>query len=244
MGSLVKGSKRLPTGAFKGQRSLGLSLMLVLAVLAAQTPSLSHGLAQTWQFSVWVDERKLGSHSFEVVGYNRDAGQYEVLSRADLVARFLFIKAFDYQHESNESYVNGCLRTLNSQTRSRGDVYQVRTLPSAQGLRLATRKSDDASRQQDLEGCYMSFAYWDKKILDQQWLINSQTGEVLPVQVTPLAQGAFEGNPAQAYEIESRSSPDGSMLIRVFYAADTGRWIGLESDLENGKVLRYVLESS
>ena len=30
------------------------------------------------------------------------------------------------------------------------------------------------------------------------------------------------------------------MNIRVYYAAGSGRWMGLESRMDDGKVLRYV----
>jgi hypothetical protein len=88
-------------------------------------------------------------------------------------------------------------------------------------------------------GCVMSFAYWDPRILGADRLLNSQTGELVPVQVTAQGQEAFavRGEPrtASRYRISGRE-----LQIDLWYA--DGNWVGLEALADGGRRLRYELQ--
>ncbi len=225
---------------------LPLTAVVLLSLSLSAAPARAE--VQVWDFSVWVDERQLGSHRFEIApaGAADHAGNvYTLASRADLEARFLFIKAFEYRHRSDERYENGCLRELHSSTVTGGGRYAVKANPEQDRLAIASDQ-DGLQAQQRVAGCLMSFAYWDKRMLQQSRLINSQTGRVVPVSIAAQPGGDFAGAPANAFEItsgEGAAAAD-NLQIRVWYHRDTGRWIGLESELDNGKVLRYVLQSA
>jgi hypothetical protein len=85
----------------------------------------------------------------------------------------------------------------------------------------------------------MSFAYWDPRILDAERLLNSQTGELVPVRVTPLGQDTLavrgESRTADRYRISGKD-----LQIDVWYSDD--RWVGLEALTDGGRRLRYELQ--
>lgn len=223
------------------------SALVLVSLMLISLPHLGWSQAQNWQFDVWVDERMLGTHSFDLAPLADDG--YQIASRADLEARILFIKAFDYQHRSDEIYKQGCLQQLRSNTVSGAERYQVAAVTAAdtpqQGLRITTNSNQqDLLPSQNLSGCLMSFAYWDRRMLTQTQLINSQTGQLTPVVISKGVADEYAGVDAQSYELTSVAGSEQRMLIRIWYERNGLHWIGLESLLDNGKTLRYVLQRS
>ena len=114
-----------------------------------------------------------------------------------------------------------------------GAVEQVEALAADEALVVA-RPSGEAR----LPGCVMSFAYWDPRILEADRLLNSQTGEWLPVRIE--ARGAERVTvagrdvPAARHRL---SAPD--LQIDLWYA--DGHWVALEAPLPGGRTLRYEL---
>jgi hypothetical protein len=89
-----------------------------------------------------------------------------------------------------------------------------------------------------LPGCVMSFAYWDPRILGATRLLNSQTGELMPVSV--VERGTERVNVAGRNVAATRhrlSAPD--LQIDLWYA--DGRWVALEAPTPGGRTLRYEL---
>jgi len=87
-------------------------------------------------------------------------------------------------------------------------------------------------------GCIMSFAYWNPRILLARRLLNGETGELLPMSITPEGTEtvSVRGTPVTAsrYRI---SAPQ--LQIDLWYAHDL--WVALESPARGGRRLRYEL---
>jgi hypothetical protein len=90
------------------------------------------------------------------------------------------------------------------------------------------------------EGCVMSFAYWNPALLKQTRLLNSQTGQYENVTITALGDEVIEvrGAPvtAKRYRILGSKHP-----IELWYGPGE-RWLALQSSLEGGRKLRYLLK--
>ena len=84
----------------------------------------------------------------------------------------------------------------------------------------------------------MSFAYWNPQILKARRLLNSQTGELLPV--TVVAQGtetiAVRGRKQTALR-HRLSAPQ--LTVDLWYVGDA--WVALEAPTDGGRRLRYEL---
>jgi len=205
-------------------------LLAALLLLIAGTPP---SLAATgdWDFRVLLDGREIGRHRFTLAG----AGEGVVLrSEAQFDVRVLFISAYRYEHEAVEQWQDGCLQSLASRTETNGK--RVAVSAQSQGDRLAVTGPAGSDLH---EGCVMSFAYWDPRILQAERLLNSQTGELVPVQVT--AQGRETVSVRGQLRPASRHRISGPELSIDLWYAD-GRWVALEALAEGGRRLRYELQ--
>ena len=91
-----------------------------------------------------------------------------------------------------------------------------------------------------MAGCVKTFAYWNPDILDEPELLNSQTGELLQVDIEPVANETVtvrgEQVPARRYRLLAKN-----MELDIWYSQDQGRWLALESTVKGGRKLRYEL---
>lgn len=197
--------------------------------LPAQAPSSQTAAQNSWTFRVLLDGREIGSHRFTLSAV--DAKQRELRSVARFDVTVLRVPVYRYRHEAVESWEGGCLQQLVSQTETNGQREQVRA--QASGDRLVV-EAGGARREHG--GCVMSFAYWDPRILRAERLLNSQTGELVPVTITAGGEETLtvhgESRLAQRHRI---SGP--GLRIDLWYAGD--QWVALEAEAEGGRRLRY-----
>jgi len=185
--------------------------------------------AHPLRFTVLIDDRPIGHHRFEIAG---DARLQQVSSEADFTVEWLHVPVFRYRHSDHETWRDGCLQAIDASTRTNGRLEQVRGhhedgrfLIEGQGaLTPAT-------------SCVMTFAYWDKRILEQPALLNAQTGVYAPIKVTSLGTERFDGG-AGGQNAEHYRLTSGDLRIELWYAAD-GRWLGLRAPTKEGRTMTY-----
>jgi hypothetical protein len=154
-----------------------------------------------FDFAVFLDGQPVGSHRFEV---RQEAGERRVTSRAQFDVRVLGVPLYRYRHEASEEWLGECLVKLESRTDDGGERSAVSLAP---------------------EGCPMSFAYWNPRMLEQTALLNAQTGKLEPVAVSPLGEGR--------YRITGPKNP-----IELRYSPQ-GEWLELDSTVAGGRRLSY-----
>jgi len=184
-------------------------------------------------FQVMLDDRKIGYHRFSI----RESGDgRQVESTANFDVKVLFVPVYSYRHQARETWQQGCLAELQSETDANGKRYAVVGERLDDGFRLAT---GDVERRVE-DGCVMTFAYWNPAFLEQRQLLNVQTGELLEVAVSPLGESVLDMGsrkvPADGYRVTGNG---GEVDIRVWYSRGDRRWVGLESVVDNGRTLRY-----
>jgi hypothetical protein len=203
-------------------RAVIVAIALFLASPAAQAE------VRSWNFRVLLDDRDIGQHRFTLVG---SGPTRELSSEARFDVRLLFINAYRYRHEALERWNGNCLQSLVSRTETNGASQSVTA--AARGNRLSVERPEGSDEH---EGCVMSFAYWNPQILRERRLLNSQTGELLPVSVTPEGEETVHVHgqrfTAQRYRIRAPS-----LEIDLWYAGE--RWIRLEAPAQGGRRLRY-----
>jgi hypothetical protein len=185
---------------------------------------------RTWNFRVMLDNREIGEHQFTLGTAGDDR---ELRSEARFDVRLLFVNAYRYRHLALERWNGNCLRSLVAHTETNGETLAVNA-ETRDGRLVVVRP---AAREAH-DGCVMSFAYWNPQILKARQLLNSQTGELLPVQVTPQGEETLpvRGEPraAQRYRIQAPG-----LEIDLWYADD--RWVALQARAAGGRRLRYEL---
>ena len=194
---------------------------------------VAHGAtadARSWNFRVLLDGRDIGRHVFEL----RTLGEeVELRSEARFSVDVLFFNAFRYAHDATERWRGGCLRSLVSKTDTNGALESVKA--ASRDNRLVV---EGPAGREEHEGCVRSFAYWDPVLLRASRLLNSQSGELLPVTVTREGDETIEvrGRPVVA---QRHRLVGPNLRIDLWYA--DGRWVALESPAAGGRRLRYQL---
>jgi len=204
---------------------------LVLAALyAGPIPFAAAGTAEReWRFEVLLDDSPIGYHHFRL---STGRETQRLLSEARFRVKVLGLTLYTYTHRSVELWQDNCLEGIDASTDDNGSESRVRGVRSGAGLLLENGAADTG-----LSECVMSFAYWNPAILQQQRLLNAQTGEYLSVEVSRLGQSTLEVGgqpvPAQHYRIETDERD-----IELWYSRDDD-WIGLRSTIGDGRELRY-----
>jgi hypothetical protein len=213
------------------------AFVLVTALAAISMPIASASVAPVsdakgeWNFRVLLDGKEVGWHRYVV---REDGEATEVESRAQFDVKILLVNAFRYRHEARERWRGRCLDALESRTETNGDVEAVAATSLGDALVV-----DGSSGDWRHAGCVMSFAYWDPRILGASRLLNSQTGELLPVRVDDRGAERVTVSGRSFSATRHRLSAPG-LQIDLWYA--DGRWIALEAPTAGGRVLRYELQ--
>jgi len=161
-------------------------------------------LALALTFAVLLDGKPVGSHRFEL---HEDGATRRVTSSARFDVKVLGIPVYRYRHEAIEQWRGDCLTKIDARTDDGGEITRVTTVP---------------------EGCVMSFAYWNPRMLAQNELLNAQTGQIERIAVTALGGGRYQISGTK-YPIELAYSPQ-------------GEWLALDSTVAGGRRLSYRLQ--
>jgi Family of unknown function (DUF6134) len=208
---------------------IGAAALIGVGTAAAQT--------QSWSFEVFLNDTPIGHHHY----FLRQSGaERELEIEAQFNVKFLFINAYRYAHDASERWRDNCLVALTAHTDDNGSKSKVDT--EQQGERLAAVISSTpaaSSVREPVDGCLMSFAYWNADMLRQTRLLNAQTGRIENVTITSLGEEKINVRgtltPAIRYRVTGPKHP-----IDLWY--DAGRaWLALQSTLEGGRRLRYQL---
>lgn len=210
---------------------VGITALLLhnLPAGASQSANQHHELI----FQVWLDDKPIGTHSFRFASH---VDHETVDINADFDVTFLTIPVYSYDHRNRETWSNGCLQMIEAYTDANGDEYRVNGRRSGAVFELVT-SSETIELQND---CVMSFAYWDRRILRQNKLLNAQTGDYLPVEIEAVGMQQLQLDRTQVsarrYDLRNR---DKDIDISIWYGTESGHWLSLESRVD-GRVIRYL----
>lgn len=196
--------------------------------------------AEERRMQVFLDDREVGLHTFR---FDDADGTLQVRSEAAFQVRVVFVTLFNYEHEANERWRGGCLVGLESKTDENGKRFEVAGRSSAAGLELTTR---DGSHEVSSD-CPWSFAYWTPSLRERELLVNPQDGAALAVDFEDLGPRTLRVGRSEldvrAWKLRGRDVTPGrddapEVRITIYYDAED-RWAGLDSDVGNGRTLRY-----
>jgi hypothetical protein len=173
-------------------------------------------------FKVFLNDREVGSHSFVL---QQRGENLLVSSTMSLDFTVLMIKKIKYRHQANEVWRAGCLVSLSSQTQKQGKNISVNAITDNTGLVV-----EHAEGSETIKGCARGFAYWDPTLLDADYLLNAESGQYLPVEISSTVSS--QDNITHMLIAGSKAD------VRLQYDA-AGNWLSLESKLQIGGLLRY-----
>jgi hypothetical protein len=201
------------------------ALLPAAPVLATEAP-----LPEDRHFRVFLDDREVGDHRF---AFAREGDAVSVHSQADFRVRIAFVTVYRYEHEARERWVDGCLVGLESTTNDNGTDHRVEASWHDGVFSVETNRGQRSVQTE----CPWTFAYWDPEIRERDELFNAQTGDRSDVSFTRLGERSLEiggaSRATRAWQLDAEK-----LDIVLHYSAE-GRWLGLDSTLENGRTLRY-----
>jgi hypothetical protein len=202
-----------------------LCLLLWLASLQTSAKAVEYSdlVEKIINFQVFLNDHEVGSHEFRIVKKNR---QIEVDSSLNIEFKAMGFFKVKYAHKANEIWRDGCLQSLVSETQKRGKKINVEAQQSDLGMVVKGSKST-----QTLNGCVRTFAYWNPQFLYEDYLLNAENGEYVPVAVTSSALVNNAG---------SKVSIDGAKVDIQLEYDTSGKWLSLQSEFKMGGIIRYV----
>lgn len=188
---------------------------------------------EEWRFSVLLDGKPIGTHEFVLT--SGEEGGRTLRSEARFDVKILGLTAYRYRHQAEERWQGDCLVSIASQTDDDGSKTAVSSEASPGGLRVTAVGGKQPSAAA-IEGCVMSFAYWNPLLAKQDRLLDPGTGRLEDVTISSLPARSIEakGKPVAVtgVRIAGLERP-----IDVWYAGE--RWVGLDTEVRGGRKLTY-----
>ncbi len=189
--------------------------------------------AQQFDFGAYLNDKRIGWHHF-TVERTGPGEAYRVTSHAEFDVKVLWVSVYRYRHTAQETWRNGCLQSIATQTQVNSDHTTLTGHVTAAGFEIDV-SSGKRTRHETLPVCVASYAYWDADLLQQHdALLNGQTGTFQPVKQTLV-------NEADRTLLELTGK---DLRIEVVYANSDGRWVGLHTTVEGGRALDYRPETA
>ena len=190
--------------------------------------------AKLWAFDVYLDDRKIGTHTFE---YQNNT----LTSHAVFKVKILMFTAYDYDHTAVENWNGNCLSKLKADTVENDAVMHVSGEQVGDSFEVS-----DTKTTQSLPACTMTFAYWNPAILQQTKLLNPQNAEYLDVDIKALGNKPIQIGkatlPSRGYQILGALHGEQKLNIKVWYD-QSDDWVALQSITPEGYLIDYRLQS-
>jgi hypothetical protein len=122
-------------------------------------------------FAVWRKGERIGTHK---VRFASDAGAMTVRSEIDLAVKMAFITVFRYRQVAEDRWQGGTLVSANYKTDDNGTESVV--MARADGNKLVV--DGPTGTVKPAIGTMSDLCFWNKAIVRQSGLIDSQTGEL------------------------------------------------------------------
>lgn len=199
--------------------------------------------AREWHFRVLLDGKEIGRHDFLIApDEDGDPSAVRVTSAADFRVRILGIPVYHYRIRDIERWRGHCLQQISSDADDAGLRTQVRGVREGDrfDITAVTQGGDAVPQAASFQGCAFSFAYWDPALTLRRALINPQTGRIEQVTISEVppttVDVAGHATQARGIRIANAVAP-----IDVWYAANGGAWIGLDTTVGKSRHLSYRL---
>lgn len=203
----------------------------LLGILTSQMmlPGAFGNQAVEYEFRVFLDDKEIGKHRVDLQDRQ---GKQQVTIEANFDVKVLFINVYKYRHRNKEVWDGLCIDEINARTDTNGKEYFISSAQSEQRLLLMTHDGEKS-----MSGCVRTFAYWDPALLDADRLLNTQTGEYLPVFFDEIGEEDIWPDDRKVRANRYRLSA-GEDVIDLWYSMDR-QWLALESMTDSGRKLRY-----
>lgn len=184
-------------------------------------------------FDVYRKGNLVGEHrvSFERL----TDGRIQATSRFEIAIKVLFITAYRYTYDSIGIWQDNEMLSMSARVNDNGDEVTLEAIRTDTGYDIAGR-----------DGAYTAEAplfpttHWNTGILTQSRVLNTLTGNLDEVTITPSGQEMVLTN---AGEVEATKFVyTGELDVTVWYDAE-GRWVNMRFPGKDGTEITYTCRS-
>lgn len=149
---------------------------LARAVTAIVLPAASANR----RFTVLYKGKRIGSHT---VLYAPATGETRIATEIHMLVKVAFFTAFAFEHRSQETWRDGRLVSLDSETLEHGETLHVQGAATPQGFRVVSKSGPFIASAATLT----SNSLWTPAVLEQETLVDAQHGGVIGVSARRFA---------------------------------------------------------
>ncbi|MEQ9638809.1 MAG: DUF6134 family protein [Alphaproteobacteria bacterium] len=172
----------------------------------------------------------IGTHRFR---FERAGERVDVAIDIQIKVKVLLLTVYDYQHSNRETWENGQLVRLLTQTDDNGDPHRVDGQLTPAGFKVVSE-----ANQHVMAEPVIPTSYWRTDTVNARQMLNTQTGELMNVTITPGSETRIK---ARGQEIEARHYViSGDLDLEIWYDADDVL-VGLRFAGSDGSVIEYSL---
>lgn len=132
------------------------------------------------RFSVLYKGNKIGTHT---VLYSSATGETRINTEIHLLVKVAFFTVFAFSHRSEETWRDGRLMSLTSETVEHGETLHVQGAATPEGFRVVSEGGPFIASAATLT----SNSLWTPAVLEQETLVDAQHGGVIGVSARKLA---------------------------------------------------------
>ncbi|MBN8521147.1 MAG: hypothetical protein J0L77_04520 [Alphaproteobacteria bacterium] len=205
-------------------------LVIALSPFSAMASSPASGVPSDGKisFDIFRSGKKLGTHS---VAFNQEADTTRVKIKINMAYQLGPVTLFRYAHTNTEIWRHNKPVSLKSETNDDGTPHFVEAAWQASTLKV---KTDTQSF--DTPSSVLATSYWNKDMLRAKKLLNSQTGELMPIR-TEYKGRATMAIAGQTRDVDSYIlNKKGEDPIEVWYDTQTREWVGLKFTARGAKI--------
>jgi hypothetical protein len=219
-------------GNVTGISRIALAIVAALACVASLPQQAWSTTSQTYDFKVFLGKDEIGRQRFDV---SSEGGRTRVRVDAQFKVTFLTISVYTYRHTNVEIWEGMCLREIRAETNDNGESFFVNGMFRDGRLHVQTQTENWKA-----EGCVKTFAYWNPEWIMGERLLNSQTGELQPVDIRMVGEETIPVQGVPTRTVHRRIVTD-KFSIDLWHTL-TGKWVALQSTTTKGDALRYALQ--
>ena len=178
------------------------------------------------EFDIYRGDKAIGRHAVTV---SHDADKTTVRTEIDMKVKFGPITLFKYTHRATEVWRDGTLVSLESRTDNNGEDMWVDAAMTGTGLQIS-----GSGYKGEAPADIVPSSYWRKSLVDAEAMLNTQTGEILPITVEQMDDNSVtpSGGSAEHYKLSN------TLDLNLWYDGDD--WVGAQFVID-GEELFYKL---
>lgn len=157
-------------------------------------------------FDVLRKDKPMGSHTITL---QRDGADIIAEIAINLKIKFAFVTVFEYTHRNREVWRDNRLVSIDTTTNNDGELLRITGRADADGFRV----TDGNGVERVFESGVLPTSYWHPRTPEATQLLNTQTGELANVTITPVPlRSATVPDRARQYSV------GGDLKLNLWYA--------------------------